>query len=69
MPLDSLNDLQGILLVKAHPVAATLDRDYFFQRIDECERGFAAARTSGRLKQLLLRSSPAPGEAGHGVNT
>ncbi|CAK9054422.1 unnamed protein product [Durusdinium trenchii] len=45
--------LEGVLLVKAHPVEAIRDKDYFLREIQRCEEKFELMSKHGSLRGLL----------------
>lgn len=53
LPGEATRRLEGVFLVKAQPVDAILDPDYFLRNIQRCEENFDRLRADGSLARLL----------------
>eukprot|EP00929_Paragymnodinium_shiwhaense_P008407 TRINITY_DN112367_c0_g1_i1.p1 TRINITY_DN112367_c0_g1~~TRINITY_DN112367_c0_g1_i1.p1 ORF type:complete len:387 (-),score=22.25 TRINITY_DN112367_c0_g1_i1:37-1197(-) len=50
--------LEGVFLVKAHPVDSIRDQDYFLKQTHRCEANLQRMQTDGSLRELVLSGRP-----------
>lgn len=56
---EATRGLEGVMIVKARPVDAVLDMDYFLKHIARCEENFSRQLESGELGKLAAQSAAA----------